>query len=127
MTESVLNQLAQTLNQRKSSNSDDLTEKSYVATLYAGGDDLILKKVGEESTEVILAAKGNGQSFDADHLVKEVADLWFHTMVLLAHKGLGPDNVLKELESRFDRSGLEEKAARNNSAGLNTAGKNEED
>jgi len=113
MTEAVLESLQRTLLERKSSISDNSAEKSYVATLYAGGDDLILKKVGEEATEVILAAKGNGSDFDADHLVREMADLWFHSMVLLAHKGLGPEDVLRELESRFDRSGLDEKAARN--------------
>ena len=113
MAETVLNRLQQTLIERKSSISDNSAKKSYVASLYAGGDDLILKKVGEEATEVILAAKGNGSVFDADHLVREMADLWFHSMVLLAHKGLGPEDVFKELESRFDRSGLEEKAARN--------------
>jgi len=114
MTDAVLHRLAATLERRKALISENSSDKSYVTALYAGGNDLILKKVGEEATEVILAAKGNNSGqFDAKHLVMETADLWFHTMVLLAHNGLGPEDVLGELESRFDRSGLDEKAARN--------------
>jgi phosphoribosyl-ATP pyrophosphohydrolase len=81
---------------------------SYVAGLYAKGLDAILKKVGEEATEAVIAAKGD----DRDQLVHELADLWFHTLVLLAHQGLGPEDVLRELDRRFGLSGLEEKAAR---------------
>lgn len=109
MSDDILRQLALTLEQRKSADSG----KSYVAALYAGGDDSILKKIGEEATEVILAAKGSdSENADAAHLVREMADLWFHSLVLLAHKGLHPDDVLQELETRFGQSGLTEKAAR---------------
>ncbi|MER2527943.1 MAG: phosphoribosyl-ATP diphosphatase, partial [Candidatus Competibacter denitrificans] len=66
------------------------------------------KKIGEEATETVLAAK-NG---DAEHVVRETADLWFHTLVMLAYQGLGPDAVLNELQRRFGTSGLVEKAAR---------------
>ena len=100
----VLQQLAQILEQRKLESAD----KSYVASLYAKGLDTILKKIGEETTEVILASKEG----DKTHLVYETADLWFHCMVLLADQGLGPDDVLKELQRRFGLSGLDEKAQR---------------
>ena len=81
---------------------------SYVAGLYAGGTDRILRKIGEESAEVILA----GKSDDDAALAHEIADLWFHTLVLLAHRSMGAEQVLEELERRFGRSGLDEKAAR---------------
>ena len=83
-------------------------ERSYVARLFARGEDGILKKVGEEATEVILAAK------DADrlHLVRETADLWFHCLIMLAHYGLGPQDVIAELQRREGISGIDEKAAR---------------
>lgn len=84
---------------------------SYVAQLYAGGAHAILDKVAEEATEVIEAGHGD----DNEHLVHEVADLWFHTMVLLKHRGLSSDDVFAELGRRFGVSGLEEKAARDNS------------
>ena len=100
----VLEQLSEVLEERKQADP----ESSYVAGLYAKGLDAILKKVGEEATETVMAAK-DGQ---ADKIVYETADLWFHTLVLLAHQGLGPDNVLNELRRRFGLSGLEEKAAR---------------
>jgi phosphoribosyl-ATP pyrophosphohydrolase len=100
----VLMQLAQVLEARKNAAADS----SYVASLYAKGLDTILKKVGEEATETVIAAKGG----DKDQLVYETADLWFHTLVLLAHQGLGPEDVLNELGRRFGLSGLEEKAAR---------------
>lgn len=83
-------------------------ERSYVAALHRRGLDAILKKVGEEATEAILAAKGE----DRQRLVAETADLWFHTLVMLAARGLGPAEVLAELERRIGTSGLEEKAAR---------------
>lgn len=102
----VLSQLAETLEARKGAAPDS----SYVASLYAKGVDGILKKVGEEATETIIAAKGD----DLDHLVYETADLWFHSMVLLAHRGLGPDDVLNELARRFGISGHTEKASRSN-------------
>ena len=84
-------------------------QSSYVASLYDKGLDYILKKVGEESSEVIIAAKGA----DSTALIKEIADLWFHCMVLLVDKGLSTQDVLHELEQRFGVSGLEEKANRN--------------
>ena len=100
----VLNQLAQVLEERKQADPDS----SYVAKLYAKGLDAILKKIGEEATETVMAAK-DGQ---ADKIIYETADLWFHCMVLLAQQGLGPDDVLAELQRRFGLSGLEEKASR---------------
>ena len=100
----TLNQLAQVLEQRKTAAADS----SYVASLYHKGLDAILKKIGEEATETVMAAKDG----EKDRIVYETADLWFHSMVLLAHQGLGPQDVLKELERRFGLSGLEEKANR---------------
>ena len=100
----VLNQLAQVLEERKQADPDS----SYVARLYAKGLDGILKKIGEEATETVMAAKDG----HADKIVYETADLWFHCMVLLAQQGLGPDDVLAELQRRFGLSGLEEKASR---------------
>ncbi len=100
----ILNRLAAVLEARK---GDD-PKASYVAKLYAKGADHILKKVGEEATEAVLAAKDG----DREHLVYETADLWFHTLVMLAHYDLGPADVLAELGRRFGLSGLEEKAAR---------------
>jgi phosphoribosyl-ATP pyrophosphohydrolase len=107
MSDHILQQLAEVLEQRKQADPDS----SYVAGLYDKGLDAILKKVGEEATETVIAAKGG----DLDQLVYETADLWFHTLVLLAHQGVGPDKVLAELERRFGLSGLEEKAARKRS------------
>jgi len=101
----ILQQLAQILEQRK----HESAEKSYVAGLYAKGLDSILKKIGEEATETVIAAKDG----DKSKIVYETADLWFHCMVLLAHQGLAPDDVLRELQRRFGLSGLEEKAGRN--------------
>jgi phosphoribosyl-ATP pyrophosphohydrolase len=83
-------------------------EKSYVARLFNKGTDAILKKVGEEATEVVMAAKDGAR----DRIVGEVADLWFHSMIALAHFGLTPADVLAELERREGLSGLEEFAAR---------------
>jgi phosphoribosyl-ATP pyrophosphohydrolase len=100
----ILAELANILEQRKSADADS----SYVASLYSKGLDKILKKISEEAGETIIAAK-NG---DAEQIVYETADLWFHTLVLLAHQGLGPDAVLAELKRRFGTSGHEEKAAR---------------
>ena len=99
-----LNRLAETLEARKSADP----ESSYTAKLYAKGLDAILKKIGEESAETIIAAK-NG---DPDQIVYEVADLWFHTLVLLAQQGLHPEQVLQELARREGLSGIAEKAAR---------------
>jgi len=107
MSEHTLQKLAEVLEQRKHADP----ESSYVAGLYRKGLDAILKKVGEEATETVIAAKGG----DTEQLVYETADLWFHTLVLLAHQGVGPEKVLNELERRFGLSGLEEKAARKHS------------
>lgn len=100
----VLQQLAHILEQRKQESAD----KSYVAGLYAKGLDTILKKIGEEAAETIIAGKGG----DKQQIVYEMADLWFHSMVLLASQGLGPEDVLNELQRRFGLSGLAEKAQR---------------
>lgn len=100
----ILAQLGSVLEARKNAPSDG----SYVAGLYAKGLDGILKKVGEEAAELIIAAKNE----PTQQIVHETADLWFHTLVLLAARGLGPQAVLDELERRFGRSGLQEKAAR---------------
>ncbi|NOS88136.1 MAG: phosphoribosyl-ATP diphosphatase [Methylococcaceae bacterium] len=100
----TLTQLAEILEQRKHQSADT----SYVASLYAKGLDTILKKLGEEATETVIAAK-NGE---AQQIIYEMADLWFHCLVLLANQGLGPDDVLQELQRRFGLSGLEEKARR---------------
>lgn len=100
----TLYRLAEVLEQRKQQSP----EQSYVASLYAKGLDAILKKIGEEATETVIAAKGG----DKGQIVYETADLWFHTMVLLAQQGLHPDDVLQELQRRFGLSGLEEKAQR---------------
>lgn len=100
----TLSQLAEVLEQRKTQSAD----KSYVASLYHKGLDTILKKIGEEATETVIAAK-NG---DKAQIIYETADLWFHCMVMLAQQGLHPDDVLKELQRRFGLSGLEEKASR---------------
>ncbi len=100
----ILTQLAAVLEQRKSASPDS----SYVAKLYDKGLDAILKKVGEEATETVMAAKDG----DKEQIVYETADLWFHTLVLLAQQGLGPDDVLNELARRFGLSGLEEKRNR---------------
>jgi len=100
----ILKELAAVLEARKGADPDS----SYVAKLYSKGLDAILKKIGEEATETILAAKDG----DKEHLVYETADLWFHTLVMLAQQGLGPELVLQELARRFGLSGLDEKAAR---------------
>jgi phosphoribosyl-ATP pyrophosphohydrolase len=100
----VLERLSQVLEARKQAEP----ESSYVARLYAKGLDAILKKIGEEATETVMAAKDGVP----EKIVYEVADLWFHTLVLLAQQGLGPGAVLAELERRFGLSGLEEKARR---------------
>ena len=100
----VLQQLAEILEQRKLESA----ESSYVASLYAKGINTILKKIGEEAAETIIAAKDG----DKQQIIYETADLWFHCMVLLADQGLGPEDVLIELQRRFGLSGLEEKAQR---------------
>lgn len=104
MSSDTLEKLAAVLEERKSAAPDS----SYVASLYHKGLDAILKKIGEEATETVMAAK-DGTS---EKIVYEVADLWFHTLVLLKQQGLEPQQVLDELERRFGLSGLEEKANR---------------
>lgn len=104
MSDDVLGELAEILEQRKTADPDS----SYVSSLYDKGLDAILKKIGEEATETVMAAKDGS----AKQVVYEVADLWFHTMVLLAHQGLKPDDVLKELTRRFGVSGHDEKSSR---------------
>jgi len=87
-------------------------EKSYVARLLHKGPDAFLKKVGEEATEVVMAAKDADHGGERGKIVGEVADLWFHTMIALAHYGLKPADVIAELERREGTSGIEEKALR---------------
>ncbi len=87
-------------------------EKSYVARLLHKGPDAFLKKVGEEATEVVMAAKDADHGGERAKIVGEVADLWFHTMIALAHYGLKPADVIAELERREGTSGIEEKALR---------------
>ncbi len=113
--EGALARLAAVIESRKPSSGGD-ADKSYVARLLHKGPDAFLKKIGEEATEVVMAAK------DADHgghtpalrtkIVGEVADLWFHTLIALAHYGLKPADVIAELERREGTSGIEEKALR---------------
>ncbi|MBB5019074.1 phosphoribosyl-ATP pyrophosphohydrolase [Chitinivorax tropicus] len=100
----VLHRLAQTLESRKGADP----ESSYVSRLFHKGQDAILKKIGEEATETVMASKDNDQL----HLVREVADLWFHSLVLLSWHGLGPDDILAELHRREGISGIDEKASR---------------
>ena len=104
----VLAALDEVLIQRRGAQADE----SYVASLYARGLNKILEKVGEEATEVILAAKDNADGEDPDALVNEVADLWFHTLVLLASQDLSSSDVVACLDGRFGLSGHEEKASR---------------
>ena len=100
----TLERIAATIDARKNGDPD----KSYVAKLFARGDDAMLKKIGEEATETVLAAK----SGDRLHLVREVTDLWFHCMIVLARHGLGPGDVLAEMQRREGISGIDEKARR---------------
>ena len=100
----ILDRLADLLEQRKT--ADPST--SYVAKLYAKGMDSILKKVGEEATETIIAAKDN----DKEQIIYETADLWFHTLIMLAKVGLKPQDVLDELARREGLSGIVEKSSR---------------
>ena len=100
----ILDRLAQTLEARKSADP----QSSYVAKLYAKGLDAILKKVAEEAAETIMAAKDG----EREKIIYETADLWFHSMVLLAREGIHPDEILNELARREGLSGLAEKASR---------------
>jgi phosphoribosyl-ATP pyrophosphohydrolase len=107
-----LARLASVIESRKPENGGD-PEKSYVARLLHKGPDAFLKKVGEEATEVVMAAKDCDHGGDVQILVNEVADLWFHSMIALAHYGRTPADVVAELTRREGLSGLEEKALRN--------------
>ncbi|MFZ5555453.1 MAG: phosphoribosyl-ATP diphosphatase [Pseudomonadota bacterium] len=100
----ILRRLGETIASRRGTDPDS----SYVARLLSQGEDAILRKISEEATEALLASK----SGDRLHVVREIADLWFHSLVLLAHHGLGPDDVLAELRRREGISGIDEKAGR---------------
>ena len=108
----VLTELAAILEKRKKSSSSD----SYVASLHEKGLNKILEKIGEEATETILAAKDYDEQTGKNQqaVISETADLWFHTMVMLSHLNLTPQQVLDELKKRFNMSGLAEKASREN-------------
>ena len=106
-----LARLAAIIESRKQANGGS-PESSYVARLLDRGPDAFLKKIGEEATEVVMAAKDADHGGDRQKLVNEVADLWFHTMIALAHYGLAPADVIAELERREGTSGIEEKALR---------------
>lgn len=100
----ILRRLGEVIAARKQADP----ESSYVASLFAKGQDAVLKKVAEEAAETLLAAKDG----DKLHIVRETADLWFHCLILLAWHGLGPDDVLAELRRREGTSGIEEKRSR---------------
>ena len=104
MPDNILTQLAETLEARKNASPDT----SYVASLYAGGTEHILKKISEESVELVIAVTKDEKTA----IIHEMADLWFHTLVLLIQQGIKPEEVLAQLESRFGVSGLKEKANR---------------
>lgn len=104
MSVDIIHELYRVLEERKSVDPQD----SYVAGLYAKGVDHILKKLGEEAVELVIA----GKSAAADEIIHETADLWFHSLVLLAYNGIDSNRVMAELERRFGQSGLEEKASR---------------
>jgi phosphoribosyl-ATP pyrophosphohydrolase len=107
----ILQRLAEVIESRKPVNGGD-PEKSYVARLFQKGDDAILKKVGEEATEAVMAAKDARADGDKAKLLYECADLWFHSVVMLAQFGLTPQDVLNELARREGISGIDEKASR---------------
>ena len=109
--EDALARLAAVIESRKAANGGD-PEKSYVARLLHKGPDAFLKKIGEEATEVVMAAKDADHGGDPNKIIYEVADLWFHSMIALAHYGLTPAQVVAELERREGTSGIEEKAFR---------------
>ena len=108
MSDAILKQLTQVLEQRKQASTDE----SYVASLHQKGLNKILEKVGEESVETILAARDAQQSGDNRKVIYETADLWFHSLIMLSHLDIDVDDILSELERRFGLSGLEEKANR---------------
>lgn len=111
MSQDALARLAAVIESRKPAAGGD-PSASYVAKLLAKGPDAFLKKIGEEATEVVMAAKDADHGGDATKIVCEVADLWFHSMIALAHYGLTPADVIAELERREGTSGIEEKALR---------------
>ncbi|MBO9493241.1 phosphoribosyl-ATP diphosphatase [Thalassotalea sp. G20_0] len=104
----IIKKLTEVLSNRRQADPDS----SYVAQLHNKGLDHILKKVGEESAEVLIAAKAAEYDHNREAVIYETADLWFHTMVMLSHLGLEPADVLNELDRRFGLSGIEEKASR---------------
>ena len=104
----IIKRLTVVLEERRQADPD----LSYVAKLHDRGLDHILKKVGEESAETLIAAKAIAYDGNSESVVYETADLWFHTMVMLSHLGIEPKEVLEELERRFGLSGIEEKASR---------------
>jgi phosphoribosyl-ATP pyrophosphohydrolase len=106
--EGALARLAAVIESRKGGDP----EKSYVARLLSHGSDAVLKKVGEEATEVVMAAKDADHGGDPKKIVSEVADLWFHCMIALARHDLSPADVIAELDKRAGTSGIEEKALR---------------
>ena len=110
-TEDALMRLAAVIESRKVANGGD-PQSSYVARLLHQGPDAFLKKIGEEATEVVMAAKDVDHGADKSKVIYEVADLWFHTLIALAHYGLTPAEVIAELERREGTSGIEEKALR---------------
>lgn len=110
-TEDVLARLAAVIESRLPARGGD-PDTSYVARLLQRGPDAFLKKIGEEACEVVMAAKDAEHGGDRSKIVNEVADLWFHSMVALAHYGLSPREVIAELERRAGTSGIEEKALR---------------
>lgn len=107
----TLQRLADVIESRKLANGGDPAQ-SYVARLFAKGDDAILKKIGEEATETVMAAKDARVDGDTSKVLYECADLWFHSMILLAQFDLKPQDVLNELARREGMSGIEEKANR---------------
>ena len=111
ISQDALAQLAAIIESRKVAHGGD-PETSYVARLFHKGPDAFLKKIGEEATEVVMAAKDLDHGGDKTKLVGEVADLWFHCLVALAHYGLHPSDVIAELRRREGTSGIEEKALR---------------
>ena len=111
MSTDALARLAAVIESRLPARGGD-PEKSYVARLLHKGPDAFLKKIGEEATEVVMAAKDADHGGDRAKMVNEVADLWFHSMIALAHYGLSPADVVAELERREGTSGIEEKALR---------------
>ena len=111
ISQDALAQLAAIIESRKAAHGGD-PQTSYVARLFDKGPDAFLKKIGEEATEVVMAAKDLDHGGDKTKLVGEVADLWFHCLVALAHYGLHPSDVIAELRRREGTSGIEEKALR---------------